>query len=407
MILTRPATALLLAACACALVFWWWWRGPALPAYELAVMPLQQTVVASGRVAAVSRAQVGAEMTGVVLERRVREGDRVAPGDVMLVLRPDELAAQVRQAEVALQQLETATRPQAELALTRAETTLLQARREAERRRDLTARGLLSREALEQAEEAETLAQNGAATARVAAAAVAPGGTEEAVLRAGLASLQAQLAKTTVRSEVAGTVLTRDVEPGDLVQPGKVLFTVARDGETEIRVPLDEKNLAFLALGQPAVVLADAYPGRPFDARLRFLAPRVDPERGTVEAHLSVAQAPDFLREDMTVSVSILTGRRDSALALPNDALAAVQGARAQVVRVSEGRLQRVAVELGLRGTAFSEVTTGLAAGDRILVDPGVALAEGTRVRIEPWPLPLGERSGADGNRNALPVQFD
>ena len=388
MILTRPATALLLAACACALVFWWWWRGPALPAYELAVMPLQQTVVASGRVAAVSRAQVGAEMTGVVLERRVREGDRVAPGDVMLVLRPDELAAQVRQAEVALQQLETATRPQAELALTRAETTLLQARREAERRRDLTARGLLSREALEQAEEAETLAQNGAATARVAAAAVAPGGTEEAVLRAGLASLQAQLAKTTVRSEVAGTVLTRDVEPGDLVQPGKVLFTVARDGETEIRVPLDEKNLAFLALGQPAVVLADAYPGRPFDARLRFLAPRVDPERGTVEAHLSVAQAPDFLREDMTVSVSILTGRRDSALALPNDALAAVQGARAQVVRVSEGRLQRVAVELGLRGTAFSEVTTGLAAGDRILV-------------------PLGERSGADGNRNALPVQFD
>jgi HlyD family secretion protein len=407
LILTRPVTALLLAACACALVFWWWWRGPALPAYELAVMPLQQTVVASGRVAAVSRAQVGAEMTGVVLERRVREGDRVAPGDVMLVLRPDELAAQVRQAEVALQQLETATRPHAELALTRAETTLLQARREAERRRDLTARGLLSREALEQAEEAETLAQNGAATARVAAAAVAPGGTEEAVLRARLASLQAQLARTTVRSEVAGTVLTRDVEPGDLVQPGKVLFTVARDGETEIRVPLDEKNLAFLALGQPAVVLADAYPGRPFDARLRFLAPRVDPERGTVEAHLSVAQAPDFLREDMTVSVSILTGRRDSALALPNDALAAVQGARAQVVRVSEGRLQRVAVELGLRGTAFSEVTTGLAAGDRILVDPGVALAEGTRVRIEPWPLPLGERSGADGNRNALPVQFD
>ena len=338
-------------------------------------MPLQQTVVASGRVAAVSRAQVGVEITGVVLKRRVREGDRVASGDVLLVLRPDELAAQVRQAEVALQQLETATRPQAELALTRAETTLLQARREAERRRDLTARGLLSREALEQAVEAETLARNAAATARVAAAAVAPGGTEEAVLRARLASLQAQLAKTTVRSEVAGTVLTRDVEPGDLVQPGKVLFTVARDGETEIRVPLDEKNLAFLALGQPAAVVADAYPERPFDARLSFLAPRVDPERGTVEAHLSVAQAPDFLREDMTVSVSILTGRRDSALALPNDALAAVQGARAQVVRVSEGRLQRVAVELGLRGTAFSEVTTGLAAGDRILVDPGVALA--------------------------------
>tara|TARA_R100000005_G_scaffold1757_2_gene1054 strand:- start:43742 stop:44977 length:1236 start_codon:yes stop_codon:yes gene_type:complete len=405
--LSRNVIAPLLSACAVALAFWLWWRGPALPAYELAFMPLQQTVVASGRVAAVSRAQVGAEITGVVLERRVREGDRVAPGDVMLVLRPDELAAQVRQAEVALQQLETATRPQAELALTRAETTLLQARREAQRRRDLTARGLLSREALEQAEEAETLAQNAAATARVAAAAVAPGGTEEAVLRARLASLQAQLAKTTVRSEVAGTVLTRDVEPGDLVQPGKVLFTVARDGETEIRVPLDEKNLAFLALQQAAVVVADAYPERPFDARLSFLAPRVDPERGTVEAHLSVAQAPDFLREDMTVSVSVLTGSRDRALALPNDALAGVQGARAQVLRVSDGRLQRVDVELGLRGMVFSEVTAGLAAGDQILADPDVALAEGTRVRVEPWPLPVGESTAADSSRNELPVQFD
>ena len=330
----RTHMLFLLLTAAAAFALWVWWRGPAVPVYEVTAMPLTQTVVASGRVAAVSRAQVSAEMTGVVLERRVREGDRVEPGDVLLVLRADELRAQVEQAEAALQQLQAATRPQAELALNRAETSLSQARREAQRRRDLTARGLLSREALEQAEEAETLAQNAAATARVAAAAVAPGGTEEAVLRARLASLQAQLARTTVRAEVAGRVLTRDVEPGDLVQPGKVLFTVARDGDTEIRVPLDEKNLAYLALEQPAVVLADAYPQRPFTARLSFLAPRVDPERGTVEAHLSVAPVPVFLREDMTVSVTIQTGSRERALALPNDALTAIQGSRAQVLRV-------------------------------------------------------------------------
>ena len=398
---------ILVLALAATTVLWLWWRGPAVPAYEIAAMPLQQTVVASGRVAAVSRAQVGAEMTGVVLERRVREGDRVEPGDVLLVLRADELIAQVRQAEVALQQLETATRPQAELALARAEATLSQARREADRRRDLAARGLLSRELLEQAEEAETLAQNAAATARVAAAALAPGGTEEAVLRARLASLQAQLARTTVRAEVAGTVLTRDVEPGDLVQPGKVLFTMARDGDTEIRVPLDEKNLAYLSLQQPAVVIADAYPERPFNARLSFLAPRVDPERGTVEAHLSAAPAPDFLREDMTVSVNIQTGSRERALALPNDALAAVQGSRAQVLRVQDGRLQRVAIELGLRGMVFSEITAGLAAGDRVLVDPVSELADGARVRVEPWPMPMGERAAEDSSRNELPVQFE
>ena len=397
----------LLLAAAAALALWLWWRGPALPVYEVSAMPLEQTVVASGRVAAVSRAQVSAEMTGVVLERRVREGDRVEAGDILLVLRADELRAQVEQAEAALQQLQAATRPQAELALTRAETSLSQARREAQRRRDLTARGLLSREALEQAEETETLAQNAAATARVAAAALAPGGSEEAVLRARLASLRAQLARTTVRTEVAGTVLTRDVEPGDLVQPGKVLFTVARDGDTEIRVPLDEKNLAYLALDQPAVVLADAYPQRPFTARLSFLAPRVDPERGTVEAHLSVAPVPVFLREDMTVSVTIQTGSRERALALPNDALTAIQGSRAQVVRVHQGKLQRVDVELGLRGTVLSEISAGLAAGDLVLVDPATGLLEGTRIRTVNSPMPSGESAADASSRNELPVQFD
>ncbi len=403
----RTHMLFLLLTAAAAFALWFWWRGPAVPVYEVTAMPLTQTVVASGRVAAVSRAQVSAEMTGVVLERRVREGDRVEAGDILLVLRADELRAQVEQAEAALQQLQAATRPQAELALNRAETSLSQARREAQRRRDLTARGLLSREALEQAEEAETLAQNAAATARVASAAVAPGGTEEAVLRARLASLQAQLARTTVRAEVAGRVLTRDVEPGDLVQPGKVLFTVARDGDTEIRVPLDEKNLAYLALEQPAVVLADAYPQRPFTARLSFLAPRVDPERGTVEAHLSVAPVPVFLREDMTVSVTIQTGSRERALALPNDALTAIQGSRAQVLRMHEGKLQRVDVELGLRGTVLSEISAGLAAGDLVLVDPATGLSEGTRIRTVRSALPSGESAADASSRNELPVQFD
>lgn len=76
-------------------------------------MPLVQSVVATGQVITVSRAQVGSEVTGVVLERRVKEGDRVKPGDLLVVLKSDELAAQVRQAEVALNELATNRRPQA------------------------------------------------------------------------------------------------------------------------------------------------------------------------------------------------------------------------------------------------------------------------------------------------------
>ncbi|MDP5064418.1 MAG: efflux RND transporter periplasmic adaptor subunit [Haliea sp.] len=389
------------------LLLGWCLRGPEVVVYRLAAAPLLQTVVASGRIESVSRAQVGSEITGVVLERRIKEGDRVAEGDVLLVLRADEVMAQVQQAEAALDQLQTSTRPQSELALARAQALLVQAQREAERRRDLTARGLLSREALEQAEEQATLARNAVATARVAAASLAPGGTEEAVLNARLASLQAQLAKTIVRSEVAGTVLTRNVEPGDLVQPGRVLFSIALLGDTEILVPLDEKNLAQLALQQPAVVIADAYPERPFTARIDFIAPRVDPQQGTVDVHLQVSPVPDFLREDMTVSVNIETGRRSSTLVLPNDALIAVSGSSAQVVQVQEGRLQRVSVTLGLRGVALSEITEGLVAGDHVLADPSSALPDSSRVRAKEQPLTTDEAVLAGRDRNELPVQFD
>jgi HlyD family secretion protein len=74
-------------------------------------MPLVQNVVATGRVATVSRADIGSELAGVVLERRVQEGDQVKPGDLLVVLKSDELAAQVRQAEVALTELATSRRP--------------------------------------------------------------------------------------------------------------------------------------------------------------------------------------------------------------------------------------------------------------------------------------------------------
>jgi multidrug efflux pump subunit AcrA (membrane-fusion protein) len=67
------------------------WQGPEVPGYRIEPMPLVQTVVATGRVVSVSRALIGSELTGVVLERRVQEGDKVLPGNVLLVLREDDI----------------------------------------------------------------------------------------------------------------------------------------------------------------------------------------------------------------------------------------------------------------------------------------------------------------------------
>lgn len=384
-----------------------WWllaaqRGPALPAYQVTARPLVQTVVATGRVAALSRAQVGSAVTGVVLERRVREGDRVRPGDVLAVLRADDLEAAVREAEAALAQLQQATRPQAQAGLREAEARLAQAGREAARRRKLYEQQMITREAMEQAVQAETVARSAAEQARLNLRSLGAGSPGEAAARARVASARAQLAKTTIRAEVAGTVLTRNAEPGDLVQPGRVLFEIARDGDTEVLVPLDEKNLEVLAVGQAAMCVADAYPARPFPARVNFIAPAIDPQRGTVDVRLAVDPAPGFLRQDMTVSVNVETGRRASAIVVPNDALASTDGSHSELWLIADGRATRRKVALGLRGLAQTEVTAGLQAGDWVLADARARLTPGERVRVVP-----ATPAADPATRNELPVKLD
>ncbi len=375
--------ALLLAAW----VIWRQLQGPELPGYRLETRPLVQRVVASGEVDSQSLAQVGSEITGVVAVRHVREGDAVKAGDLLLELRDDEQRARLREAEAALQQLIDSTRPQAQATLREAENNLEQADRERQRRETLFERKLLASEPLEQARRAALTARVVRDRARFAASAVAKGGSEEQVLRQRLEAARANLAKTRIHAQVDGIVQTREVEPGDLVQPGRTLLTIARAGSSEILLPLDEKNLAPIELGQAARIIADAYPDRVLPARVSFIAPSVDTARGTIDVHLDLLEPADFLRQGMTVSVNIETGRREQALVLPNDALRARDGTRAQVLRVNDGVVERVSVRLGMLGTALSEVSEGLAAGDLVLIGDA---EEGQRVRIREQSVPAG-----------------
>jgi HlyD family secretion protein len=357
-----------------------WIYGPVVEAYAVVEGPLVANVVATGRVETPSRVTIGSEIAGILAERLVTDGDRVAAGQVVARLRYDEAMARVREAEAALAQFEARDRPAAQAALREAEARLAQAQREAERQRDLAARGLVARELLERAEEALAIARAQADGARVRARAAAPGGEDERVLRQRLAIARAQLAKTEIRALVDGIVLRRLAEPGDVVGAGRGILELARDGDIEIVAQVDERNLGTLAVGQKALASADAFPDRRFDAEVRFIAPGIDPQTGTIEVRLRVIAPPDYLRQDMTVSVDIETARRERALSVPADALREVRGDRARVLVVRDGRVEAVEVRLGLRGLGRTEVLEGLAAGDAVL--PGdSAVAPGSRVR--------------------------
>jgi HlyD family secretion protein len=383
-------------------------QGPLLPGYEVVEGPLMQNVVASGRVAAPSRVRIGPEITGVVLERRVAEGDHVEPGDVLVVLRARDLEARRDQARAALAALREAERPDAEARLRNAQAQLAQAEREYARRKELGERQLVSPESVERAAQAVLAARTEVEQARLAVSNLA-GGPREAQARQELAAAEAALARAVIHAPVAGTILSRKVEVGDTVRPGDVLFEMSADAPGEIIVPVDEKNIARVALGQTATCIADAFPGRPFTARVYHIAPVVDVARGSVDVRLQIDSQADFLRQDMTVTVTLLTGQRQRALAVPNDALLDLREGsdQASVLVVREGRVRRVPVTLGLRGTAMSEVVSGLRAKDRVLAVAGLGVGQlphdGDRVRVEIQPQP----SAAAATRNELPLRFN
>ncbi|MEO7399603.1 MAG: efflux RND transporter periplasmic adaptor subunit, partial [Polaromonas sp.] len=200
---------------------------------------------------------------------------------------------------------------------------------------------------------------------------------------AAVAMAQARLARLAIVSPVDALVLTRSVEPGSMAQPGRVLLTLAALGGTRIDANVDEKNLRLLTLGMPAKAVADAYPGQSFDAQLSYIAPAVDPQRGTVEVRLAVPNPPAFLRPDMTVSVEMVGGSKKDALVLPSGAVRDADREAPWVLLYSGGQAVRAPVKLGLRGVGSVEILEGLKEGDETIAQTEKA-AVGDRVRRGP-----------------------
>jgi HlyD family secretion protein len=396
-----PSRRALLAATAVALVAFASWaalrtvRGPAVEAYTVARGPLVQTVVASGRVESPRRVEIGSQVTGVVASIPVDEGQSVKAGQLLVALDDrearaalDQASSAVAQARARLEQLDVTGRPLAEQAMRQAEVTFRNADRTLARNRELFAKGFIGQAALDDAERARDVAESQWKAAQVQHASQLEGGTErrldEAALAQALANLreaEARFAHMTIAAPVDGTLIARNVERGNVAQPGKALMVLSPAGATQLVVQIDEKNLNLLALGQEALASADAYPGERFAARVAYINPAVDPLRGSVEVKLDVPHPPAYLLQDMTVSVDVEVARRDSVLFLPADAIHDLAGTNPWVLAVRSGRIARQDVKLGARGEGRVEIAAGLAEGERVVPTTRTGLAEGKAVR--------------------------
>jgi HlyD family secretion protein len=372
--------------------------GKPVETYKALQSDLIQSVVASGRIATPQRVAVGVVITGRVTRIPVKEGQSVQRGEVLIELDSDDERAAVAQARGAVAQAEAKVRqlrelglPAAEQGLVQAQANYTQARQQYERAIELKSKGFVSQAALDDAQRNLNVAESQLRAAQLQVESNRPAGSDFALAqtalaqaRASLSLAQAKLDQTVIRAPVDGILIARSVEPGNVVQSGKELMALAPVGETQVVVQIDEKNLAQLKLGQQALASADAFPKERFAAELVYINPGIDALRGSVEVKLRVARPPDYLRQDMTVSVDIEVARRSGAVVVPADAVHDANGAQPWVLAVDGWRAQRRPVKLGLKGDGRVEVLEGVSPGDRLISAAQPMVKSGQRVRAVP-----------------------
>ncbi|URD59892.1 efflux RND transporter periplasmic adaptor subunit [Sphingomonas sp. KRR8] len=185
----------------------------------------------------------------------------------------------------------------------------------------------------------------------------------------------AKIDQSVVRSAIDGTVIKRDIEPGELALPSRTLMLLGDPNRSRITATVDERDVPRIRAGQPALVSSDAWPGRVLRARVAELTPTGDPTQRAFRARLRLEGGP-ALPLGMSLEVNIVTSEDRSALLVPNSAIAGDA-----VWTIVDGRARRRPVTLGIRGQKSSAVV-GLPA-DAVLIDlPGSDLKDGARVTV-------------------------
>lgn len=368
LLLTLP---LLLAA-----GLWWWSRStpPLALRYASVERGTVESTVANtraGTVKACRRSGLSMPGGGRVEVLHVREGQAVAEGELLLELWNADRKAMVARSEAEL----AASAHRREQVCGEAEN----AARESRRLQALYARGLSAEEAAE-----------GAAThARSAMSACRAGQDEERVAGSSLELQRALLAETQLRAPFPGTVAEIEAEPGEFVTPSPPGIPTPPAVDLidysclYVTAPIDEVDAGRLRNGLPARISLDAFRGERFEGRLQRIAPyvqEIEKQARTVDVDVEFADPRD--RERLLVGysadVDVVLESREGVLRIPSETL--LEDDTVYRLDTAAGRVERVRVETGIRNWHWTEVLSGLAEGDRVVLSLDVAgLGDGVR----------------------------
>jgi RND family efflux transporter MFP subunit len=294
----------------------------------------EDTATAVGSVQPKKRAEIASQLLATVLDVRVRPGDRVKPGELLVTLDDRELSAQQREATASL---------------AAAEADLVTRRADYERGKRARASGVLSEDEYARVEGA----------LRVADAQVTR--SKEAIAR-----LAVQLTHTRITAPGSGLVADRFVDPGDTATPGKPLLIVYDPADLEFHANVPETLAPAVVVGQPLPVRIDAA-GVSATGTVREVVPQAQQASRSVLVKIALPQAPSArpLLPGMFGRVEIPVGSTDR-LWVPKAAVRQIGQLDLVEVANLDGTLTRRFVRLGSEANGKIEVLSGMAAGERV-----------------------------------------
>lgn len=330
---------------------------------------IEASILISGDLKPIEEIAVRSRVDGDVVQVVVREGDRVSTGQMLA-----RFENSVQEGDRASA---TADRESAKSDVTNAQWN-------ADQSEELFKAGAIPERDLRTAQQALAAAQ-----ARLAAA--------EARLRA--SSMSAL--DTRIVSPTTGVVSIRSVDVGERVSRGATLFTVVRNDVLELEAAVPARQANELRVAQ-AVRFATG--GRQLEGKIARIAPTINPANRSITVYIQIPNRDGSIKGNSFATGRIIGQSLLNTLAIPNSAVRqSARGDQPFVYRIEGGKVQQVEVQLGVvdETVNMTQVLSGLAAGDQIVVGNLGALGRGMEVRVMSNEAQPGRTAGAPGGQGS------
>jgi RND family efflux transporter MFP subunit len=345
----------------------------------------QALLNASGYITPRRRATIAAKITGRVTGVFFDEGTRVAQGQLLARLDDSDVKRAFDSAK--------ADRDSAEAAIADYEVQLKNAQIGLHRAEQLQKAGVQTQEALD----------NAGTAADSLKAKIALAKQQVAASEARIAVAQQAVDNCTIRAPFGGIVVSKDAQVGEMVSPNSAgggftrtgIATIVDMKSNEIEVDVNESYIARVGNGQQVTATLDAYPDKPFPAKVRTVIPTADRQKATVKVRITIIDLEkyNFILPDMGVKVAFLENEQPAAkdkakdkgpqavALIPKGAVRSDSNA-SFVFLVRDGKVERRAVSLGMdRGTDVA-ILAGVSPGDSLVVKGPESLHDGEKVEI-------------------------